>query len=263
MRQGEKIIPTGALIRPYEVALLAAQGIGQVKVIQKPQAAIVATGDELTQYRDEAGPGKIRNANGPAMAAALMRWGAVPTDRGIARDNPACLKDALAEAFETSDLTVISGGVSVGDFDYTKDTLEDLGLKVIFWKVAIKPGKPMLFGLWKSKPVFGLPGNPISALVCLEEFVRPAIEKMRGHANHHPSYHLKGIVKNSYSKEAARQQFLFCVVEETPLGFDLHIIRPQGSAMLAMAAKATALAVAPIGMSRIDPGTELVFRWLK
>ena len=160
-------------------------------------------------------------------------------------------------------MLLVSGGVSVGDFDYTKTLLEELGLKVVFWKAAIKPGKPLLFGLYRNKPVFGLPGNPISALVCVEEFVRPALEQMQGRSPRYPSYHLRGCLENDYPKDAARQQYLFCEVCEGPRGFRLKVIRPQGSAMLGMAVQANALALAPIGVSRLKKGMTVAFRWLK
>ena len=127
----------------------------------------------------------------------------------------------------------------------------------------MKPGKPLLLGLHGGKPVFGLPGNPVAVLVCLEEFVRPALETLQGHAPGHPSYHLAGTTDNAYPKPGERQQYLFCRARATGDGYRLSIIRPQGSAMLAMACSANALAVAPIGVRRVMPGDRLAFRWLK
>lgn len=263
VRRGDLLLKKGTLIRPYEVALLAAQGIAEIPAVWRATAAVLSTGSELVEYSQALSPGKIRNSNGPALAACLSRWGALPLYKGIVQDDPAELKKALKEALEISDITLISGGVSVGDFDYTKKVLEELGLKVIFWKAAIKPGKPLLFGLWEGKPVFGLPGNPVSVLVCLEEFVRPAIEKMQGRTPSYPSYHLKGIVENGYRKEESRQQYLFCQARQEKEGFRLRILKPQGSAMLGMASQANALAVAPIGIKQLEPGMEVSFRWLK
>lgn len=263
VKKGDLLLKKGTLIRPYEVALLAAQGIAEIPAVWWATAAVVSTGSELVEYSQALSPGKIRNSNGPALASCLSRWGALPLYKGIVQDDPTELKKTLKEALEVSDITLISGGVSVGDFDYTKKVLEELGLKVIFWKAAIKPGKPLLFGLWEGKPVFGLPGNPVSVLVCLEEFVRPAIEKMQGRNPSYPSYHLKGRLENSYRKEEARQQYLFCQAREEQGAFRLRILKPQGSAMLGMASQANALAIAPIGLSRLEPGMEVSFRWLK
>ena len=184
-------------------------------------------------------------------------------DLGIVKDDPERMEEALRSALPESDVLLVSGGVSVGDFDYTKTLLEKLGWKEVFWRVAIKPGKPLLFGLYREKLVFGLPGNPISVLVCLEEFVRPALEKLRGYVPGHPSYHLRGRADDDYPKPADRQQYLFCRAEPEGDDYRLRILRPQGSAMMGMAARANALAISPIGVRRVRRGDVLPFRWLK
>ncbi|MBI4051994.1 MAG: molybdopterin molybdotransferase MoeA, partial [Elusimicrobia bacterium] len=263
VRCGDLILREGTRIRPYELALLAAQGIANVSVIRKPSVSLLATGDELLEFTEPLSPGKIRNSNGPALAAALSRWGILPRYQGIVKDDRQSMREAFQKELNDSDVLLVSGGVSVGDFDYTKALLEELGLQVIFWRVAIKPGKPLLFGLLRNKLVFGLPGNPISVMVCLEEFVRPALEKMQGHTPRYPSYHLQGNLENEYRKEEARQQYIFCQVSETSEGFRVHVIRPQGSAMLGMACRANALALAPVGVKFLEKGMGVAFRWLK
>ena len=234
----------------------------------RPRVAVLATGDELTQSSEPLAHGQIRNSNGPALVAALSRWDIPAVDMGIVKDDPKELGSALAAALAEADVVVVTGGVSVGDFDYTKAVLQELGVREIFWKVAIKPGKPLLFGVHEAagaspKLVFGLPGNPLAALGCLEEFVRPALEKLQGYAPKHQSYHLAGQTLNDYPKPQDRQQYLFCRASPGPKGYELTIIRPQGSAMLAMASQANALAVAPAGVSRVRRGETLRFRWLK
>jgi molybdopterin molybdotransferase len=266
--EGSMLLEKGALLRPYDIALLAAQGITEIAVVRQPRVAVLATGDELVDYREEPAPGRIRNSNGPALLAALSRWGVPALDLGIAPDEPAALRAALAAALPRADALVVTGGVSVGDFDFTKSVFAELGLREVFWKVAIKPGKPLYFGVLEApgsapKLAFGLPGNPIAALVCLEEFVRPALEKLQGYAPKHPSYHLSGAAQNDYPKPGDRRQYLFCSVRQGPAGYELDIIRPQGSAMLAVASRANALAIAPAGVDRIRRGDILHFRWLK
>ncbi|MEK7232737.1 MAG: gephyrin-like molybdotransferase Glp [Elusimicrobiota bacterium] len=265
---GSLLLDLGARLRPYDIALLAAQGITEVPVIRRPRVAVLATGDELVDAREALATGKIRDSNGPALHAALSRWGVPVLNLGIAPDEPAALRAALERALARADVLVVCGGVSVGDFDCTKSVFSALGLREVFWRVAIKPGKPLLFGVKEApnsppKLAFGLPGNPLAALVCLEEFVRPALEALQGHAAKHPSYHLTGIALNDYPKPADRRQYLFCQAKPSSGGYELTIIRPQGSAMLAMASRANALAVAPEGVSRIVPGDMLKFRWLK
>ncbi|MCR4295835.1 MAG: molybdopterin molybdotransferase MoeA [Elusimicrobia bacterium] len=266
--EGSLLLEKGALLRPYDVALLAAQGFAEVEAVRLPRVAVLATGDELVNAREPLSPGKIRNSNGPALLAALSRWGVPSEDLGIAPDEPAALRAALAAALARADVLVATGGVSVGDFDFTKAVFAALGVREIFWKVAIKPGKPLFFGVLEAgaappKLVFGLPGNPIAALVCLEEFVRPALETLQGHAPKHPSYHLAGTARNDYPKPADRRQYLFCRAVRDEDGYELEIIRPQGSAMLGMASRANALAVAPAGLDRVRRGDVLGFRWLK
>jgi len=266
--EGSLLLEKGALLRPYDIALLAAQGIMDVAVVRRPRVGVLSTGDELVDAREPLVPGKIRDSNGPALLAALSRWGAPAENLGIAPDEPAALRATLESALERSDVLVVTGGVSVGDFDCTKPVFAELGIREVFWKVAIKPGKPLFFGVLekrdaRTKLVFGLPGNPIAALVCLEEFVRPALERLQGFAPKHPSYHLSGAALNDYPKPADRRQYLFCRARRGPGGYELDIIRPQGSAMLGMASRANALAIASEGVDRVRRGDPLFFRWLK
>ena len=263
VRRGARLLRKGIRLRPYEIALLAAQGIARVQVIRRPRVAVLATGDELVSGSGCLVAGKIRNSNGPAAAAAISRWGARAVISRVVRDDPASLRRAARAALSRADLLLVTGGVSVGDFDYTQEVLKNIGARIVFWKVGMKPGKPLLFALHGGKPIFGLPGNPVAVMVCLEEFVRPALETLQGHAPGHPSYHLAGTADNAYPKPGDRQQYLFCRARACADGYRLSIIRPQGSAMLAMACSANALAVAPIGVRRVMPGDRLAFRWLK
>ena len=269
VRRSDLLLKKGSLLRPYEIALLAAQGIEIVPVIRRPTVAILATGDELIDASKPLPRGKIRNSNGPAIAAALSRWNLSVMDLGIARDDPGELEAALKPALARADVIVISGGVSAGDFDHAKSALRRLGAKEILWKLAIKPGKPFLFAVHRRSsdsrelPVFGLPGNPVAALICLEEFIRPALEKMQGYAPKHPSYHLRARAVNGYDKPSDRQEYLFCRASLDDGDFKLHILRPRGAAMMGAACAANALAAAPAGVGRIQPGDWLPFRWLK
>ncbi len=263
VRRGARLLRKGVRLRPSEIALLAAQGIARVRAVRRPRVAVLATGDELVSGSGRLAAGKIRNSNGPALSAALSRWGARVVLSRVVRDDPASLRRAVRAALSRADLVLVTGGVSVGDFDHTREVLQNVGAWIVFWKVAMKPGKPLLFALRGGKPVFGLPGNPVAVMVCLEEYVRPALETLQGHEPGHPSYHLAGTADNTYPKPGDRQQYLFCRARASGDGYRLSIIRPQGSAMLAMACSANALAVAPIGVRRVMPGDRLAFRWLK
>jgi molybdopterin molybdotransferase len=261
VRRGEPLLRSGAVLRPYEIGLLAAQGIRSIRVVRLPKVAVAATGDELAAAGASLRPGQIRNSNGPALAAALVRWGLPVHDGGIAADGEDSVRKALGPLLAAADVLLVSGGVSVGDFDRTREALLGLGFEQAFWKVAIKPGKPLFFATAGRKLAFGLPGNPVAALVCLEEFVRPALERLQGLSLGHPSYHLRGRALNGYPVPKDRRQYLFCVARDAGEGFELDVIRPQGSAMLGMACRANALALADTGAVR--RGDTLAFRWLK
>ncbi|MFC1521013.1 gephyrin-like molybdotransferase Glp [Elusimicrobiota bacterium] len=275
VRHGEVIIRANTRIRSYEIAFLASQGIHKVSVYRKPKVALIVTGDELLEESESLKPGKIRNSNGPSLVSILERWGAIPLNRGFVRDDVRLLESEIKKSLRSSDAVLVSGGVSVGDYDYTKSLLEKIGVKVILWKVAAKPGKPLLFGIYEpkahqhlgsvrtNKPVFGLPGNPVSVLVSFEEFVLPALEKMQGYVLGVPAYSLAGEAENNFKTPKDRQQFLFCEARKDNGKFILKIIDPQGSAMSGRVCRANALAKAPIGPGIVKSGESLPFRWLK
>jgi molybdopterin molybdotransferase len=179
-RRGDMILQKGRRLTAADLGLIASVGRARVKVYRRPTVAIISTGDELLNVEDKPQPGKIVNTNSYTLAAAIAETGAVPRLLGIARDN----RKGLAAAFKKAmscDVVVTSGGVSVGDFDFVKEALGDVGVKMQFWKVAQRPGHPMAFGRVGMKPVFGLPGNPVSSTVSFLLYARPALLKMMGH----------------------------------------------------------------------------------
>lgn len=183
VKSGDLVIPEGKLIRPQEIGMLAALGFSSVKVIKKPGVAILATGNELIEIDAEITPGKIRNSNSYILYSLVEKYGGLPKEFGIARDNKEDIHAKLETIFKDvaeCDVLIISGGVSVGSYDFVKETLQEAGFIENFWKVSIKPGKPVLFGKIGETAVFGLPGNPGSCIVTFEELVGPAIIKMTG-----------------------------------------------------------------------------------
>lgn len=185
-RKGEKVLPTGVRITPPVIGLLATFGYARVSVHKRPAVTLVVTGDELLSPSRELEPGKIRDANSYALAAAIRATGIDKCRRIRLKDRPALLEKRLADAMKRSDVVVAVGGMSVGDRDFIRPILGKLGVEEKFWRVAIKPGKPAFFGLashrGRGRPclVFGLPGNPVSALVCFHQLVKPALSKMMG-----------------------------------------------------------------------------------
>lgn len=180
VRQGETVLTAGRLVRPYEINMLASFGKDHVAVARRPRVAIVATGDELVELGTTPLPGQIVNSNAYSLSASIRSLGAVPVMVGIARDNIASHREKLTEGLK-ADALITSAGVSVGDHDLVRKVLEDLGVKIVFWRVQVKPGKSMAFGMKEGKPVFALPGNPVSTMLTFEEFVAPALLKMMGH----------------------------------------------------------------------------------
>ncbi|MGZ5450010.1 MAG: molybdopterin molybdotransferase MoeA [Thermoanaerobaculia bacterium] len=179
MRAGDVVLRAGVRIGPAEVAILANAGKARVEVGRRPTVAILSTGDELVDVGQSPPPGKIVNTNGPLLAALVRESGAIARPLGIVRDT----REATIAAFEAaieSDFVISSGGVSVGAFDFVKDALEALGAETKFWRVAMKPGKPVVLSRLRDRVVFGLPGNPVSCFVSFHLFVAPALRKAMG-----------------------------------------------------------------------------------
>lgn len=179
---GEVVLSEGDIIRPPEVGMLATLGHAYVYVYQRPIVAILSTGDELVDLDEPFTVGKVLCSNTYSLAAQVMDCGAIPLSLGIASDDETDQRNKISAGLR-ADVVLTSGGVSVGKYDLVKDTLSQLGMRVKFWKVNMKPGKPLVFGTIGNKPVFGLPGNPTSAMISFEQFARPALLKMMGHKN--------------------------------------------------------------------------------
>ncbi len=182
VKADEVVLGPGDIVRPPEVGMLATLGHAYVHVFQRPLVAILSTGDELVDLDEPFTDGKVVCSNTYSLAAQVQECGAIPLSLGIASDSEDDQRFKLSQGLR-ADAIVTSGGVSVGKYDLVKETLSQLGMRVKFWKVAMKPGKPLVFGTIGNKPVFGLPGNPTSAMISFEQFVRPALLKMMGHVN--------------------------------------------------------------------------------
>jgi len=178
MHVGQVVLPPGTKLGPQEIGILATVGRTSFKVLLAPRVAILSTGDEIVDASQKPGPGKIRNGNGPMLAAQVGRAGGQPLSLGIARDTPESLRPLIERGLRQHVL-VLSGGVSAGKLDLVPGMLRELGVQSHFHKVEMKPGKPVFFGTRGDTLVFGLPGNPVSALVCFELFVRPALRRLR------------------------------------------------------------------------------------
>jgi len=180
---GSELLPAGTLLRPQHIAVLAEFGVAELPVICRPRVAVLATGEELIAANEDLTAGRIRNSNEPMLAAQVRRAGATPVPLGIARDNKDELRDCILEGL-SCDVLLLSGGVSAGTLDLVPSVLAEVGVKQVFHKIRMKPGKPLWFGVLdtdgQSCLVLGLPGNPVSSMVCFESFGRPMLDVLAG-----------------------------------------------------------------------------------
>jgi molybdopterin molybdotransferase len=236
--------------------MLATLGHGQVLVHRRPRVAILATGDEVVEIDLPLTPGKIRNANSYSNAAQVLAHGGVPLLLGIARDSVDDLTAKIRAGLEQGvDLFLTSGGVSVGDFDLVKDVLAAEG-EIAFWRVRMKPGKPLAFGHIGGVPVLGLPGNPVSVMVSFEMFVRPAIWKMLGRTDlERPT--LQATLMNEIAHKDERRHYVRVRVTEHGGQYHAHLTGGQGSGILSSMVKANALAVIPEDWDHAPTGAQV------
>lgn len=180
VRKGRLVLKKGTRLRPPEVAMLATVGRTKVTIYRRPQVAVISTGSELVEPQQKPKPGQIRNSNSSMLLAQLKKRGIEGTYLGIAKDRFAATRRLISKGLAGADVLLLSGGVSVGDYDFVRDVLQSCGVKIMFDRVAIQPGKPTVFGTKGKKLVFGLPGNPVSVLIVFELFVGPALDRAAG-----------------------------------------------------------------------------------
>lgn len=253
---GETVLRKGSVVRPAEVGLLASVGRPSVLVHRRPRVAILATGDELVGVDQVPGPGQIRNSNNYTVAAAVLRYGGIPLMLGIARDNiPDLTAKIQAGLQQQPDLFITSGGVSTGDFDVVKNVLAAEG-EIDFWRVRMKPGKPLAFGSLHGVPHLGLPGNPVSSLVSFELFARPALLLMQGKTRlDKPT--VEATLLDGVRHKDDRRHYMRVIVEKRGSEYVARLTGEQGSGILTSVTKANGLAIAPEEMSSVAPGTRL------
>ena len=255
VRQGEKVIPRGEIIRPAEVGMLASLGRSFVLVHQRPRVAIVATGNELVEIDEVPMEGKTVSSNSYALAALVRECGGVPLQIGIARDSR---KDLIAKfrAALRADLIVSTGGVSVGDYDLVKEIMKEAGNRMQFWQVAMKPGRPLAFGALGDVPAIGLPGNPVSSMICFEQFIRPAILKMLGHASLFRRT-IRARLERTIRKKKGIRQFIRALIRREGDGYAVVATGDDGSGLLKSMVHANGLIILPEETLEVGPG-ELV-----
>ncbi|WP_243302950.1 gephyrin-like molybdotransferase Glp [Geothrix oryzisoli] len=257
IQAGLALVAPGRVLRPGDLGVLAAVGKPVVPIHPRARVAVLTTGDELVDAAERPGPGQIRDANIHSICAQVAACGAVPVPFPRVRDDRATLAGVLREALQ-ADAILTTGGISVGDYDFVKPILEELGARRVFWKVAQKPGGPLGFWMIEGKPVFGIPGNPVAAMLMVEEYVRPALRRLMGFsALHRPV--AEAVLEDGWSGKAGDRRTTFLRVVARREGDRLlaRLTGPQGSAILSSMLHANALAVIPPGVDRVEPGGTL------
>ena len=242
VRAGDLVVEPRGSIGAAEVGLLATLGYSQVRVFRRPRVAILSTGNELADLGTEPGPGQIPNTNTYSLMAQVIEAGAEPINLGVAPDQLDAITERVRWGFDAADVLVTSAGVSVGELDLVRDALERSGAELHLWKVSMRPGKPITFGTRGGRPVFGLPGNPVSAMVTFELFVRPALRRMAGaRALDRPRITARALEK--IDNPGSRRGYLRVTLTPEAQGFGARLTGDQGSAILRSMVLADGLAV--------------------
>ena len=255
VRAGEVVVAAGVRLAPGAVGALAAAGIPAVRCGRRPRVAVLTTGTELARPGEALAPGQVYEANGAMLAAAVAAAGGSAELLASVEDTDEAHRAAIARGLE-ADVLVTSGGVSVGPHDLVRRVETELGVEEVFWQVAVKPGKPVSFGVRGRTLVFGLPGNPVSSLVGFELFVRPALLALQGAAEPLPRFEL-GRLARTVARNPVRDEFLRARSRLDQDGVVLEPLDGQESHMIARAAAADALVLAPLGEGELQAG-ELV-----
>lgn len=255
VRVGDRVLEPGVTLRAAEVGLLATLGYGQVSVYRRPRVAILSTGNELADLGTEPGPGQIPNTNTYSLIAQVLETGGVPISLGVAPDRLEAIEERVRRASD-ADVILSSAGVSVGELDLVREAFMRAGAELHLWKVSMRPGKPITFGSLGGRAVFGLPGNPVSAMVTFELFVRPALFKMSGRTRlTRPRVRARALAP--IANPGIRRGYLRVQLETTPDGMlGARLTGDQGSAILRSMVAADGLAVLP-GDTTVAPGDSL------
>lgn len=255
LRAGDLALSRGHVVGAAEVGVLASVGGKEVSVHRRPRVAVLATGDELVDIASKPGPGQIRNANTYSLLALCKQGGFSAESLGVADDTKEELQSAIARGLDY-EVLLVSGGVSVGDYDFVKGILSELGIQAHFTRVAIKPGMPTVFATKGEKLVFGIPGNPVSTIVVFALFVEPALRRLAGHTRLGPPT-MRATLTAPVEKRRKRQTYLPVRLTLEQAGLQAAPVGYHGSADLAALARADGWAIIAVGKEPVPVGTEV------
>jgi molybdopterin molybdotransferase len=252
---GQVALKRGAVLRPAEIGLIASLGIPEVFVYRRLRVAFFSTGDELVSIGTVPKEGQIYDSNRYTIHGMLQRLGCEAIDMGVVRDDPNLLESAFLQAAATADVVITSGGVSVGEADFVKELLNRLG-EVVFWKIAMKPGRPLAYGKVGAAHFFGLPGNPVSVMVTFYQFVRDALLKLSGRDPVEPLPTFRVPCTSSLKKAPGRTEFQRGILTRDSNGaWSVRVTGEQGSGILRSMAEANCFIILPTDQGNVAPGT--------
>ena len=261
--EGQVILESGASINPANLGVLASLGIAELKVFRKPVVAFFSTGDELVSLGQPLEKGKIYDSNRYTLFGLLSRLPVDILDLGVIKDNPESIRSTLLEAADKADLIITTGGVSVGDADYIKTVLAEIG-KINFWKIAIKPGRPLTFGKIENSLFMGLPGNPVAVMVTFSQFVIPALQQLSG-TGVSPPTRLKATSLDKLRKLPGRQEIQRGIASrDHNNNWQVSKTGKQGSGILSSMSKANCFILLPEDNAGVEPGDAVdiqLFDW--
>jgi molybdopterin molybdotransferase len=256
IKTGDLVLESGHLVRPPEVGIIASMGMDRVKVFKKPMVGIITTGSEIKEPGEELEKGQIYNSNSYSIGAQVRRAGALVVYAGIVGDEKERIKQKIGDLLGKCQMVLISGGVSMGDYDFVPQILKDLGVCLHFDKVAIQPGKPTVFGTRGNGVIFGMPGNPVSTFTVFEVFVKPVLYRLMGHE--YTPLLLKGVMKKDFRRKRGTRT-AYVPVKYDNEGF-VEPVEYHGSAHLASLSQANALLKVPTDVKKIVKGSVVYVR---
>ncbi|HXV08272.1 MAG TPA: gephyrin-like molybdotransferase Glp [Burkholderiales bacterium] len=257
IRRGSVVFRCGQILRPAEIGMLASLGIGEAAVFRKLRVAFFSTGDELVGIGSPLAAGQIYDSNRYTIHGMLTRLGCEVLDLGVIRDDPAAIERAFREASQSADVVITSGGVSVGEADFVKQILNRLG-EVLFWKIAMRPGRPLAYGKLGQAHFFGLPGNPVSAMVTFYQFVRDALLVLMGVPEPQPLPTFKALCTSPIKKAPGRTEFQRGILSHAPDGrWTVRVTGDQSSGILSSMSQANCFIVLRDDQGAAPAGTEV------
>ena len=255
---GQTVLSAGRRLTVADIGVLASLGLGKVRIYRKPRVAFFSTGDELRAVGEPLCPGEIYDSNRYSIYGLLKKLDVEIIDLGVVRDDPGLIEAAFREAAARADVVLTSGGVSVGEADFVKDTLEKIGT-LSFWKIAMKPGRPVTFGYIDKAVFFGLPGNPVSVMVTYFQFVRPALVKMSGETAVPAVYTVRAVTTSGLRKRPGRYEFQRGYLQQTGPGeFSVRSVGAQGSGILRSMSEANCFILLVPDQTRVEAGNEVL-----